>query len=284
MTKLKIHIVNYEQALGMDAILTKYARMLERELIDLGHDVTVSGKPEKADINHHINFISYIPSGGIDTTMITHLTGDKNQSEEVKVNLVKNQLKTSNGICMNQGIKDKLVEAGCDEKKLSVALHAHDSMPRRPLIIALTFSLYPDGRKREEMITKLFKTLDRKDFIFRVMGRGWKDFLEPLRKLGIQAQGSDTFTADWYQQILLTSDYILYTGDEDSLGQSLVDAKNAGLRIIAPPNKELEVEYPFNNQKELNEIFRKLVENPVKAWTWGNYAIQHETLWKLLKK
>lgn len=283
-TKLKVNLVNYEQNYGMDAILSKYARMMERELIDLGHKVTVSGKVKKADINHHINYISYVPSGGVDTTMITHLSGDKNQSEEEKIALVKKQLKTSYGICMNDELKEKLVKAGCDEKRLFVSGHAHDSIPRRPRIISIVSNLYPDGRKREEMFAKLVKSLkNQKQYIFRIMGKDWMRVLDPLRETGLQVQYMDGFTADLYQQFLNTSDYLLYTGDEDSLGQSLIDAKNAGLKIIAPPRKELTVEYPFVTQKDLNRIFEQMAENEVETWTWESFAKTHETIWEKLR-
>lgn len=281
---MKIHLVNYEQALGIDAILTKYARMLERELIDLDVKVTLSAKPDKkADINHHINFISYVPSGKIDTTMITHLTGDKNMSEEEKINLVKKQLKTSFGICMNEVIQGKLEQAGCDPKKLFVSGHAHDGVPRRPKIIAMTFNIYPDGRKREEMIEKLMKSFkDPSDFIFRVMGKGWKEFMTPLQETGVQIQGTDTYNADYYNQLLCTSDYMLYTGDEDSLGQALIDAKQAGLKIIAPPRPEFTVDFPFTSQEELNEIFNDFTDNEVEDWTWENFAKKHKEIWEKL--
>ena len=183
---MRINIVNYEQNLGIDAILSKYARMMERELIDLDYEVTVSGKPEKADWNHHINFISYIPSGGKDTIMITHITGDKNHTEAEKIEMVKKQSKTAIGICMNKGIKDKLVKAGVPEDRLEVALHAHDGNPRRPKIIAICSNVYPDGRKREEMFYKLCLSLkNKKGFIFRIMGNGWMPLLEKLRKKNI---------------------------------------------------------------------------------------------------
>ena len=278
---MKITLVNYEKGLGMDGILSKYARMMERELIDLGHKVTISDKPEKADWNHHINYISYVPSGGKDSLMITHLTGDKNQTEEEKISLVKKQLKTAIGVCMNQEIKDKLVKSGCPKDKLHVVYHAHDSLPRRPRIIAICSNIYADGRKREDMLVKLVKSFkDKKEFIFRIMGKGWKPVLDSLADKGLQAQIWDRFMGDMYLQILNTSDYLLYTGDEDSLAQSVVDAKQAGLRIIAPPRKEFEIEFPFNNQQELNDIFKKMTENPVKDWTWENVAKQHAKIWK----
>lgn len=282
--KLYINLVNYEQALGIDAILSKYTRMLERELIDLGYKVTVSDKPKKkADVNHHINYISYVPSGGLDTTMITHLTGDKNQTEEDKVNLVKNQLKTSSGICFNEEIREKLIKHGCKPNKLFVSGHAHDGVPRRPKLIAMCFNLYPDGRKREHMIAELFRTFkDPSDFMFRVIGKGWKEFLTPFTEAGIQAQGSDGFDPDFYNQVLCTSDFMLYTGDEDSLGQAIIDAKQAGLRVIAPPQRDLTVDYPFTSQEELNAIFESFGENEVADWTWENFAKKHADVWEKL--
>lgn len=280
---MRIHLVNYEQALGMDAILSKYARMMERELIDLGHEVTVSATPVPGVINHHINFISYKPSRGKDTTMITHITGDKNMSEKQKIALVKKQLSTSHGVCMNEEIKEKLVKAGCDAKKLSVSGHAHDSSPRRPIIIAIVTNLYPDGRKREEMFTKLIASIkDKSDFVFRIMGKNWMPTLDPLRKKRVQMQYTDVFTADLYQQFLLTSDYLLYTGDEDSLAQSVIDAKQAGLRVIARPRKELTVDLPFTSQDELNAIFRDLTKNEVEDWTWTRFVNNHVKVWEKL--
>lgn len=274
-----INLVNYEINYNRDAILSKYARMMERELLDLGHDVEISNKPKKADWNHHINFMSYIPSGGKDTTMITHLTGDKNTSEKRKIEVVRKQSKTAIGVCMNQGIMDKLVKAGIPKNRLRVAMHAHDGMQRRPRIIAICFNAYKDGRKREDMIIKMFKQLkNKKGYIFRIMGHGWQETLKPIEKK-IQAQIWEDFTGEGYTQILNTSDYLLYTGDEDSLGQSVLDAKNAGLRTIAPPNDDLDVDLPFNNQQELNSIFNKMDDNPVKDWTWANYVKAHLKIW-----
>lgn len=284
---MKIHLVNYEQALGIDAILTKYTRMLERELIDLGYTVSVSATPnKKADINHHINYLSYVPSGTLDTTMITHLTGDKNQTEESKINIVKKQLKTSVGICFNERLRKKLIEAGCSPKKLFVSGHAHDGITRRPSIIAMTFNIYQDGRKRQDMIEALMRSFtDPKEYIFRVMGKGWKEFMAPLTDMGVEVQGTDSFNADFYNQLLCTSDYMLYTGDEDSLGQALIDAKQAGLRIIAPPQEELSVDYPFVTQKDLNRIFKQMVANEVAGWTWEQFAKNHINVWtKLYEK
>jgi len=281
---MKVNIVNYEQGLGINGILTKYAKEMQRALIDLGHLCTVSHLPDKdADINHHINYISYKPSGTIDTTMITHVTGDKSKTEKQKIDLIKKQSKTAIGICFSQKMKDRL---GIDN--LKVVLPAHDSIPRRPRIVAIATNLYPDGRKREDMFMKLFKTIDPEKFAFRIVGEGWKKTLDALAKKSekkkIRVQYLPYFRADFYQELLDTSDYLLYTGGEDALAQSIIDAKQAGLRIIAPPQEDIEVEYPFKDQKELNYIFSQITENPVEEWTWENYAKAHLDIWKKLCK
>lgn len=282
---MKINICNYEQGMGIDGILTKYAKEMTRALRDLGHQCTLSHLPdEEAEVNHHINYYAYRPTKTIDTTMITHITGDM-YTQNDKLRKIKNSLSTSTGICFSQRMKDKLIEAGCPEEKLEVVLSAHDSVPRRPRIIAMAYNAYPDGRKRENMLAKLFKTIDPEKFTFRIIGDGWHKTLDPLVKKKLRVQWVKEFRMDFYQELLATSDYLLYTGGEDALAQSIIDAKQAGLRIIAPPQDDLEVEYPFNNQKELNYIFSQIAENPVEEWTWENYAKSHCKIWeRLLKK
>jgi hypothetical protein len=280
---MKIALINYEQGLGMDAILSKYARHLERELIDLGHEVIIAPGPVKGYLNHHINFVSYVPSGEKETTMITHLTGDKTWTEEMRIKMAVDQSKKVHGICMNPYLVERLVKEGVPKEKLSYVYHAHDGRKRRPRIISMVYNVYPDGRQREYMFVEMFEKIkDKKNFIFYIMGKNWMPILEPLVKQGLQVNYAENFTADLYGQMLDTSDYLLFTGDEDSLAQSIVDATNAGLRVIAPPQQGIDVEYPFNNQQELDAIFAKMEENPVKDWTWTNYAIQHCAIWEKL--
>jgi len=280
MKTLQINIVNYEQGMGIDGILTKYSKEMERALIDLGHDVEISDKPKKADINHHINYYAYKPSGGKDTTMITHITGDM-YTEKEKIQRIKDTLKTSIGICFSKGVKDLLVSEGCPKEKLEVVLPAHDDLDVRPRIIAICTNLYPDGRKREEMFTKLIHSLsDQKKYTFRIMGKGWMKILDPLVKEGVQVQLVNDFSGDFYRELLNTSDYLLYTGGENCLAQSIIDAKHCHVKVIAPPQEDLKVEFPFTNQKELNKIFSEIIKNPVESWTWENYCKAHIKIWE----
>jgi hypothetical protein len=284
MKKLKINIVNYEEGIVQNGILTKYARSMEKELIDLGEDVKVSNRPDPgSDINHHINYIAAQSCPTKNTTMVTHFTSDMYEMKK-KLGIMRKFLKDGGtGICFSQGIVDYLVREGMPEDQLKVVLPAHDGMKRRPRFIMIAFKVYPDKRKREDMFKKMFLSLkDPKKFLFRIMGPGWKPVLDPLVKKGIQVQWADSFTQDLNEQLLNTSDYLLYTGGEDAAAQCLIDAKNAGLRIIAPRQDDIEVEYPWSTQKELNEIFDRLQDNQVEDWTWENYTKQHLKIWKKL--
>lgn len=286
MKKLHVNIVNYEQALGIDAILTKYSKQMQKALIDLGHDCTISDTPVlKTDVNHHINYISYQDCPTVNTTMVTHFTSDM-QSMDAKIGKMKQLSKNCTGICFSQGVKDYLIREGVPKNKLEVVLPAHDSLPRRPRLIFLAFKVYPDGRKREQMLVEACKRIkDVKKFIFRIIGPNWKPVLDELYKMGFQVYWQESFNLELYKEALDTSDYILYTGGEDAVAQCLIDAKQAGLRIIAPHQEDIEVDVSFRNQKELNAIFNKLEENKVENWTWENYCKKHISIWeKLLKK
>lgn len=277
---IKIHIINWEQAFN-NGILSKFSHKLYDELEKMkGIEVSIGNLPEPtADINHHVNYLPYKHSGKINTLMVTHIW------EGYKLDTLKEHMQTADvGICMSDDTKDFLIKEGFDAKKLATVLPAHDAKPRRHQVVAILTNVYPDGCKREEMFTELAKTLNNDEWAFRIMGSGWTDILVPLVAKGLQVDYFAEFDKDNHQRILESSDYALYFGkDEGSMG--LLDAKNAGLRLIAPDigfNKDIGIDYTFDTQEELNEIFKNLNKNPVKDWTWKKYAKEHVKLWKKL--
>lgn len=279
---MKVHLVNYEEP-RFNGILSKFAFKMKDELEKVkAVKVTVSNTPNpKADVNHHINYASYQHVKGINTLMVTHIDTPS------KIKNLQNGMETADmGICMSDDTKDKLIDMGFDGKKLTTVLPAHDGMPRRHQIVAILTNVYPDGCKRAEMLTALAKMLDNNQWAFRIMGSGWEDILTDLVAHGLQVDYFPTFDYALHKQILDSSDYCLYFGtDEGSMG--LLDAKNAGLRLIAPStgfNIDIGVDYPFETQDELNEIFAQLNYNPVARWTWKLYCQQHISIWKKLAK
>lgn len=279
---MKIHIINYEQAFN-NGILSKFAHKLHDELEKIkGIEVSIGNVPEPtADINHHVNYLPYQHSGKLNTLMVTHIW------EGYKLDALKEHLESADiGICMSDYTKNFLLKEGVDKNKLATVLPAHDDQPQRHQIVSILTNVYPDGCKREQMLTELAKTLDNNKWAFRIMGSDWKDILVPLVANGLQVDYFAEFDKENYKRILESSDYNLYFGeDEGSMG--VLDAKNAGLKIIAPNigfNIDIGVDYPFHSQEELNDIFKKLSINPVEGWTWKKYAKEHLKIWKKLKK
>lgn len=279
---IKIHIINYESAFN-DGILSKFARKMYEELEKTkGIEVSIGNVPEPtADVNHHINYAPYRHSSTVNTLMVTHIDTPS------KIATLKKGMKTADmGICMSDDTRINLQEKGFDPNKLCTVLPAHDGKPRRHQIVSILTNVYPDGCKREEMFTELCKTLDNNKWAFRIMGKGWHDILVPLVANGLNVDYFSEFEAENHQRILESSDYNLYLGeDEGSMG--VLDAKNAGLKIIGPPtgfNIDVGVDYPFHTQEELNEVFKTLSVNPVANWTWKKYTQEHIKIWKNLLK
>lgn len=280
---MNITLVNYEQGMGIDGILTKYCRSMQRELNALGVTCTVSATPDPlADVNHHVNYLPYRhppqDSKGLNTLMITHFT----QGTDDKLRFIKDAMRTADcGICFSSTMVKYLSRH--DVPKLNYVLPAHDNIPPRPKVVALLTKVYPDGRKREWMVSELAKTIDKSRFTFLVMGDGWQPTLAPLAQEGFKISFWKDFDAELHQKILNTADFVLYTGDEDCMPQSIIDATQAGVRTIAPRHEwqeDLAVDFCFETQEELNAIFAKLGHNPVGDWTWKHYSEQHLAIWR----
>lgn len=281
MKNKTLHIVNYEIGIK-DGILTKYAKEIQKHLTDLGFKVTISNKPNpKAYLNHHINYLSYHHCPGTkNSVMITHFT----EGQKEKLAKIKEVMKVADyGVCFSQSTQTWLALEGIPAKKLSHINSATDIV-RRPRLVSILTDLYADGRKREWMFEELVKTIDKKKFVFSIIGAGWKDMLERLVKDGLQVQWMPTYSKEIGQQILSTSDFLLYMGNENSQSQSVIDAMMAGTRVIATDREcyeGLDIDFPFETQEELNAIFKKLEENKVEKWTFENYAKELKRIWKL---
>lgn len=279
---LKINLVNYEQALGVkDGILTKFAQKMHEELQKLGHASKISSEPSAdADINHHINFLPYKKGSGVNTLMVTHFLDSQYQ----RLNVLNAALKTADmGICFSQDMVNRFKGKITNHEKLTYILPAHDGLKRRPLVIAILTKVYDDGRKREGMVYELSKVIDKEKFAFRIMGEGWRPTIQKMIDDGYeQIEYFEEFDYNIHKSILDSSDYLLYTGDEDEGAMSVLDAVNAGLKTIAPVqgfHHDIGIDYPFNTQEELNSVFAKLAENRVADWTWEKYTKEHLNLW-----
>ena len=280
---MRIHIVNYE--IGMPpGILTKYADSMARELLALGHDVTVSVQPRSdVQVNHHINYIAYRGHPGLNTLMVTHLSGDAHLGSAEKLAILEKGLLTAHGICFSDDLASRLHDRyGMLSQLLHVVLPAHDDLPPKRKVVAIVSNTNPDGRKREEWVLHLVKRLDRRHWRFEIMGRGWERIANEMDEC-VPTFYENQFNADGYPQLLKRADFLLYPGGEDEGAMSVLDAAHVGLRTIAPNvgfHEKLRVTHAFCNLDELVEIFKKLERSPVADWTWRRYAEEHLKIWQ----
>lgn len=278
---MQVNLINYEAGAGINGILTKFALKMDEELRKLGIKSRVATEPDpKADVNHHINFRLYREGGGgINTLMITHFL----ENEHDKLDTLKRGLKTAHmGIAMSEHTKARLIANGVSEEKLTYILPAHDGRKRRPFVVAILSKVYGDDRKREWMVSELAKVIDKEKFVFRIMGQGWDSIVNEMRSRGIEVSYFKNFDANLHVAILDSSDFLLYTG-EDEGAISVLEAAQAGVKTIATPqgfHYEIGIDYPFSTQEELNAVFEKLQHNRVAEWTWEKYAREHLQLWQ----
>ena len=284
---MKVRIVSYDTQAW---ILVKFARKLGEHLLRLGVDVELGQTPDvRADINHHIIYLNYDGRKyATDTLMLTHFTMPW-EMELARVQLENAAL----GVCMSTDSENRLVQAGFPRHKLCVVHPAHDGVIRpRKLVLGLTTRLYPDGRKREQMLVDVVPHVNPEDFRFRIMGDGWDKIVRSLRERNFHVEYTSRFDYARYCELIRSLDYYLYFGqDEGSMG--FLDALAAGVpTIVTPQGFHLDVPdgitHPFETADQLVAVLTTIAREhcgrreAIASWTWENYARQHQRLWSAL--
>lgn len=286
---MKINLVCYENP--NEWILGKFALKMSENLKAIGVNVNISYSPEReADINHHIIYASYNGiSSGTDTLMITHI------DSLAKSMLLKKQLNVADlGICMSDETMWNLVNYGIDKKKLCYVNPAYDDVfYLKPLKIGIASRVYKDGRKREIFLKKFSEDLSSSDYSFSIMGAGWDEYVDILRKKGFTVEYYNEFNYEKYVEFIYSLDYYLYTGlDEGQMG--VVDAIAAGKKVIAPligyhiDAGEKGLTYSFKEYDELLQILvgiskeRKQRSGAISSWNWYEYTLKHLEIWDYL--
>ncbi|MDL1948428.1 glycosyltransferase family 4 protein [Acidobacteria bacterium ACD] len=280
-------------------------------LPEFGVEVDVGEAPaESVDVNHWLTYsepwTSAFPAPGYysrngppsrrakATSLVTHI------DDPLKLAALKESLDRAVdlGICMSTDTLGQLVRSGIDPSKLCYVLPAHDSAvaPRR-LVVGITSRLYPDGRKREDLIVAMAAKVDLSEFEFRIFGRGWERVVPLLEGAGATVRyepGSTDMDVDYRTTLeaIPGFDFYLYTGfDEGSMGT--LDALAAGVETITTPQGfHLDIDggitHPFSNAAELIAVFeaigreRRRRVNGVRELTWRTYARRHAEIWRRL--
>jgi len=276
-------------------ILEKFAARLVENLPNWNIKADVSDRPSAAvDVNHWMLYLHFKGEQVLHSTIsITHIDHPKKLWElKASLDIV------DAGICLSRMTVEDLVRQGIERKKLCYITPAHDGLvsPRR-IVIGITSRVYGDGRKREDLLKTLAKSMKLNIFHFEIFGQGWIEIIPYLKSAGATVQYyPDTEDYEQDYKILIdrvpTFDYYLYTGlDEGSMG--LFDALAAGVAtIVTPQGFHLDIEsgitHPFQDVIELREVFAKIAKErqqrvtSVKNLTWKEYARKHAIVWRMI--
>lgn len=284
-------------------ILGKFADRLAAHLPGAGIDCEIGGSPSASvDINH---WMFYGHAWGYffqqkrakatpATVSITHM------DDPIKVRMLREVMDqvADIGICMSAMTLETLAAEGFARERLCYILPGHDGglVPRRTTI-GITSRAYPDGRKRQNILVDLARSMRLDTFHFEIAGAGWEPLVPHLEEAGASVNyfaGTSDYIADYERTLAMvrTCDFYLYLGmDEGSMG--LLDALALGIEtIVTPQGFHLDIEggitHGFTTGKELASIFSKLADrkqrlvDSVRPLTWSAYADQHALVWRAL--
>ena len=273
-------------------ILEKFALRMKEGLEKKGIRAEIGPNVDlAADINHHIAFHIYEPiSDARDTLMITHVDSLN------KVNQLKAQLEVARiGICMSRETMNYLVSCGIQREKLCYINPAQDGVIKpKKYVLGITHRNYDsmDKRKRISALVDICQQIDPDYFKFMIMGMGWEDVVEQLRKMKFEIDYFPDFDYVTYGKLISSLDYYLFWGfDEGSMGY--LDALAAGVgTIVTPQGFHLDVPngitYPCRVISDFVNVLvdlqnkRKRIVNSVSEWNWDRYVDKHLEVWKYL--
>jgi hypothetical protein len=286
-------------------ILGKMAERLAEHLdaFDFTPDIG-DGPRDDVDVNHWMLYLQpwrhYYPAPGFfnedwrpapakHTAMITHV------DDPLKVQILRDSIPKilDAGICMSRMTVAEVAGYGVDPARLTFISPAHDSAvtPRR-IVVGMTTRRYPDGRKREDDLMHVARSMPLDAFRFEIIGEGWEDVAVVLRNAGAEVELFTGLSYDAILDRLSHFDYYLYMGwDEGSMGT--LDALAAGVKtIVTPQGFHLDlpggITHSFRDAGELTEVFRAIAADrqqcidSVKDLTWREYARKHTLVWRAL--
>ena len=290
---LSVNLILHKENQGW--IIEKIARKLQ-EHAPAGISLTVSNEQKpNVDVNHWMSYAFANERQRTTSSMfITHI------DDPYKLALLRREfdLGIDLGICMSSDSVAALVDKGIPRDRLCFVMPAHDGLvtPRK-IRIGIATRVYPDGRKRENFLSRLARDMSLEPFHFEIFGAGWGNIVPVLQSAGATVAyhpGTDDYRKD-YSDILEEFgrlDYYLYIGmDEGSLGT--LDALAAGIgTIVTAQGFHIDISdgitHPFVTYEEMRAIFAQLSSNRAKrlslaaSLTWDRYARQHATIWTAL--
>lgn len=197
------------------------------------------------------------------------------------------------GICMSGQTMEKLASYGIPREKICYINPAQDGVisPKK-YVLGITHKTHEDHRKNENILIDLCRSLDPDYFAFKIMGSGWNNIVDAIKKMGFQTDYYDEFHYEEYIKLIPALDYYLFWGfDEGSMG--FLDALRAGVEtIVTPQGYHLDVKdgitYACRTSGDFKQVLldlqtkRKKLVKSVSGWTWKHYVEKHLEVWNYL--
>lgn len=272
---MKLHLVLPYQSAAMGRMVAP--------LMELGklHELTVSDKPEPADLNLHLPYHTLkADAEGRNAAIYTHCNAGMEEAclaSCERADLV---------ICMSFEGRRELVRMGVDPKKLWVIYSASGFKFRKRLIGIVGYP-QPNGRKRESILLDLAWKYDLTPFEFLFIGSGWEDTCQKLASLGVTCRTASIPPDDYdaMARVYGVMDLFLVTGYTEGGPLPLLEAMSSGVKVLSP---RFGYAADLLSQNEIydgvEDLYSKIAEifdastynhQLARAWSWSDYAAEH---------
>ncbi len=283
---MRVNVLSYEPAGGW--ILYDYAARLAAALAPHVQEAVVGfSQMPGFDVTLHVNYacLRQVQVPGLHCTMVTHIDTPE------KFGLVQAQARAGIwGLCMSEETSRRLSTLTGVPRFANFAPPAMLPGERTRRTVMVSGRLYEDGRKNEAWVSDFARAFRPGDLLLRVMGAGWEARLAELIAEGYQVEHQPQFERGRYIDWLRSSDYLLYTGNDEG-ALSTLDALLYGVTpIVTAQGYHLEQEgdiitYATHEQllavarglqRELDEIHARRQ----RLSDWDGFARRHVQLWQ----
>lgn len=266
MEKISVFIA---EPMNMGWIIEKLMRDLAQELIRIGVKVRIGEDKDYAgeEIYFHSRYLysAKNKNAKINSLFVTHID-DFGKEFEIKSKFDD----FDSFVCMSPFDAEFLVELGCPRRKVIGLNLPHRGGVFKPLKFAIFSAFYSDGRKNEAWLVEYFRTRPNncKDLIINILGEGWGQVVNELRKLDVSTSWLDYSRSlpgeyELLKSELSNNDFLLYMGF-DGGAMCFYDGVNANLKLIIPKDGYHigypDSEYYFENKSDFFEILDGIFE------------------------
>jgi hypothetical protein len=276
--------------IGMSGVLSVIAQKLTSHLnlVDGVEAEHVRYPRAGFDVTHHLIYTMAAPlKSGLTTAMITHI--DSRHKEAKVQSLMRGGVI---GICLSNHTKEFLNEILNHDHKAQLFVAVPPPLVTnvtRKLKIAFLSNAYSDGRKNEDILLDIGGLQHSRLLELSLMGSGLKAIAESLLELGVTVNHWDMFDSQIYEQILGSTDLLVYFGwDEGAM--CVMDATLAGVEVLTTDqgfHRELNssrVSLFKETEKITSHIANLLNEKNsqmaiAEKFNWEKFALRHLQIW-----